>query len=63
MASIDSHKNERIPGSANGRISVSDVEPLQETEYLLSSTENKRRLFESVAQVEYGKVKEKDLID
>ena len=42
-------------------MSLEDFEALQETAYLLRSPENARRLLESVAQLERGEGRERDL--
>lgn len=42
----------------NKRLTISIAEELDETEYLLKSSSNVRRLQESIEQVKKGKVKE-----
>lgn len=44
-------------------ISLEDFESIQETNYLLRSPKNAKRLLESIEQLESGKGKEKDLIE
>ena len=44
-------------------MSLEDYEALEETAYLLRSPKNTRRLIESIAQLENGKGKEKELIE
>jgi len=44
-------------------MSLEDFESLEETAYLLRSPKNTRRLIESIAQLENGKGKEKELIE
>ena len=44
-------------------MSLEDFEALEETAYLLRSPKNTRRLIESIAQLENGKGKEKELIE
>ncbi len=43
-------------------MSLEDYESLEETAYLLRSPKNTRRLIESIAQLESGKGKEKELL-
>lgn len=44
-------------------MSLEDYESLEETAYLLKSPENAKRLLESIAQLENGKGREKELIE
>jgi len=44
-------------------ISLEDFESIQETNYLLRSPKNAKRLLESIEQLESGKGKERDLIE
>jgi len=44
-------------------ISMDDYLSLEETEYLLRSPKNMRRLIESIAELEDGKGSEKELIE
>jgi antitoxin YefM len=44
-------------------ISLEDFEALQETAYLLRSPKNTRRLMESIAQLEEGQGKERELLE
>jgi len=44
-------------------LSLEDYESLEETTYLLRSTKNVKRLFESISQLEEGKGAEKDLAE
>lgn len=44
-------------------ISLEDYEALQETAYLLRSPKNARRLLESIAQLEEGDGRERELIE
>ena len=44
-------------------MSLEDYEALEETAYLLRSPKNMKRLLESIAQVEAGEGKERELIE
>ena len=44
-------------------MSLEDFEALEETAYLLKSPKNARRLLESIAELEAGKGKERELAD
>jgi len=44
-------------------MSLEDFEALEETAYLLKSPKNVRRLLESIAELETGKGKERELAD
>ena len=44
-------------------MSLEDYEALEETAYLLWSPKNTRRLIESIAQLENGKGKERELVE
>ena len=44
-------------------ISLEDFESIQETNYLLRSPKNARRLLESIEQLESGKGKKRDLME
>ena len=44
-------------------ISLEDYHSLEETSYLLSSPKNKKRLLDSIKQLESGKGKVKELIE
>jgi antitoxin YefM len=43
-------------------ISLEDYEALEETAYLLRSPKNARRLLESIAELEFGKGVERELV-
>ncbi len=49
--------------SAVVMMSMEDYEALEETAYLLRSPKNTRRLLESIAELESGKGKERELIE
>ncbi len=53
----------RPKGKSVVMMSLEEYNSQKETEYLLSSEENKRRLLDSIRNVELGNVQEHDLIE
>ena len=66
MDKIVADRSEMIITRRNGEavvmVSLADWNSIVETEYLLASPENARRLRESIAQAERGELVEHDLI-
>lgn len=53
----------RREGEAAVLMSASDYRSMEETLYLLSSKANAEKLYESIAEIEAGKAKERKLIE
>ena len=53
----------RPGGKSVVMISLDEYNPQLETDYLISSKKNKKRLLDSIQNVELGNVKEHDLIE
>ncbi len=66
MDKVIADRSEAIITRRNGEavvmVSLADWNSIVETEYLLSSPENAKRLRESIAQAERGELVERDLI-
>jgi antitoxin YefM len=62
----DDHAPIAITRKGEGAVvmmSMEDYEALEETAYLLRSPKNTRRLLESIAELESGKGKEREIIE